>query len=98
MSNIAATIQNQIGNRALYMLGAKNLIDHGDALSFRIRGSRKANYIKVTLDPSDTYSIEFKKLGRAPAYKVTDVADFSGVYVDSLHAIIERTTGLYTSI
>ena len=39
----ASIIKDQIGGKALFMLGAKNLLDHGDALSFRIRGSKAVN-------------------------------------------------------
>ena len=93
---IAATIQQQLGNRTFVMLGAHCLIDHGDALSFKFRGSRAANYVKVTLAADDTYTVDFKKLGRN--YSVKDVSETAGVYVDSLHALIESTTGLYTSL
>lgn len=96
--NIAETIRRQIGGGSLFMLGARNLLDHGNAFSFRIRGSRKVNYVKITLDPSDTYTMEFKKIGRSPKFKVTDVAIFEDVYCDMLHSLIEDTTGLRTRI
>lgn len=91
---IAATIQKQVGSRALYMLGAYNLIDHGDALSFKFKGSRKANHLKITLAGDDTYTMTFIKIR---GYDFKSVHEVSGVYVDSLHAVIEDTTGLYTS-
>jgi hypothetical protein len=100
---VAETIRRQIGAGALFMLGAWNLISYRDglgALSFRVKGSRKpfANWVKITLDASDTYTVEFKRLGRAPSFKVFDVADYSDVYVDMLHGLIEKHTGLYTSL
>ena len=95
-TNVARTIQLQLGF-ALRMLGAKDLADHGDALSFKIRGSKKVNYIKVTLDPSDTYNVSFKKVTRR-GLNVKDVSDHSGIYVDGLKPLIERVTGLYTSL
>lgn len=94
--SVAKTISESLGGGTLFMLGAKNLVDHGDGLSFRVRGSKRVNYVKITLDPSDTYSVEFKKIGRAPSFKVTEVSDFSMVYVDRLHDLIESETGLYT--
>ena len=93
---VAEIIRQQIGGLALRMLGANNLIDHGDALSFRIKGSRKANYIKITLTPMDDYTVEFKKIGRAPNFKITDVSTHEMIYVDMLHDLIESVTGLYT--
>jgi len=63
MSQVANIIRDQIGGKALFMLGAKNLLAHGEenALSFRIRGSKKVNYIKISLTPSDLYTMEFGK-------------------------------------
>jgi len=92
---IAKTIANQIGNPALFMLGAKNLIDHGDALSFRVRGSKAVNYIKITLTPADLYTMEFGKVWGSK-YTVKNVED--GMYFDMLRDAIERNTGLYTSL
>ena len=72
---IAQTIQSQLGNGCFFMLGASNLVAHDDGLSFRFKGCRKANYCKVTLDASDTYTMEFLKIGRAPKYTVTGLFD-----------------------
>lgn len=97
MSNVAKIIIEQIGGKALFMLGAKNLLNHGEenALSFRIRGSKKVNYIKISLTPSDLYNMEFGKIW-GHNYKV--VREVNEVYVDMLHSLIEDTTGLYTSL
>ena len=91
----ASIIKNQIGGKALFMIGAKNLLDHGNALSFRVRGSKAVNYVKITLTPSDLYDVEYGKVWGAN-YKVK--ATEEGIYCDMLHASIERNTGLYTSL
>jgi len=93
--NIARTIQSQLGS-ALVMMGAHNLIDHGDALSFKFKGSRKANHLKITLAGDDTYTMDFLKLGRN--FSIREVASFSGVYASNVKSVIESTTGLYTSL
>lgn len=93
--SIAATIGDQIGHKALYMLGAKNLVNHGDALSFRIRGSKAVNYIKITLNGMDLYDMEFGKIW---GDKYTVKATHNDVYNDMLHSLIEKETGLYTSL
>ena len=94
---IARTILAQLGNLALSMLGSKNLVDLGDGLSFRVRGSKRANYVEIRLDAGrDLYNVAIKKIGRAPGFKITDVAEHEGIYVDQLHELIERDTGLYT--
>jgi len=94
--SIATTIRNQIGGKSLYMIGAKNLIDHGNGLSLRTGrvAAGKANYIKITLNASDTYDMEFQKI--AKNCKV--IAEETGVYFDMLHGMIEQHTGLYTSL
>jgi hypothetical protein len=95
MANVAETIRQQIGHKALYMMGAKNLLNHGNALSFRIRGSRKVNYIKITLNSMDTYDLEFGKI-HGMNYRI--VEEFEGAYADMLHCVIEHRTGLHLSL
>lgn len=96
MSNgIAQTIAGQLGNRALAMLGAQDLMAEENALMFRIRGSKTARKIRIVLEESDTYTVEFWK---GADLKIAKVAEFPGVYVADLHQTIERFTGLYTSL
>lgn len=92
---IATEIRNQIGHKALYMLGAKNIAGDSNSLSFRIRGSQKVNHIKIALNSMDLYDMTFGKI-RGDSYKV--VSEKNGVYNDMLHGIIESETGLYTSL
>ncbi|RLB43363.1 MAG: hypothetical protein DRH30_03205 [Deltaproteobacteria bacterium] len=96
--SIASTIKSQLGGMALKMMGAHALLDHGNGLSFKFKGSPKANYLKITLDPSDTYSVEFQKIGRAPAFEGTNKKVFEDIYVGMLHELIEANTGLYLSL
>ncbi len=93
--SIATTIRDQIGGKALFLLGAKNLVDCGDALSFRIRGSKAVNYIKITLNGMDLYDMEF---GKVWGSKYTVKATHNDVYNDMMHSLIEKETGLYTSL
>ena len=96
---IAKTILQQLGgSKFLVMTGAKNLLDHGNALSMRISGNmtrNRINYVKITLDPSDTYTVEFGKV-RGTKYTVVDSVD--DVYCDKLREIFESKTGLLTSL
>jgi hypothetical protein len=93
----ATTIRDQIGRKALAMLGAYDLVAFDTGLQLKIRGSRKVNVIRVTLDPTDTYTVKFSRW--QPKRMVnTAVADFSHVHADELNELIERTTGLYTSL
>jgi len=90
-------IYKQIGRKAFFMLGAKNIVSHSkeNALSFRIRGSNKVNYIKVTLNSMDTYDVEYGKI-RGDKYHV--VAEDKGIYDDMLLKSIQNNTGLYTKL
>jgi len=96
---IAQTIIDQLGKGALYMFGAKDLLDLGNGLQFRIRGSKRANTIMIELDQgADLYNLRILKIGRAPGYKITEVANVSGLFADQLRPVIEQHTGLYMSL
>lgn len=94
--SIANTISKQIGGSALFMIGAKNLLDHGDALSFKIgRNSKSVNYVKITLNSNDLYDIEFCWVNKNG---VKERSREDGIYNDMLRGAIERNTGMYTSL
>jgi len=96
---IPEVIRDQIGGQALTMLGAYNLLQDSKTnnpyLSFRIRGSRKINYIKISYTLDDLYEMEFGQV-RKFDYKVVDKHGM--VCADQLHDIISDATGLATSL
>lgn len=92
---VANTIRIQIGYKALFMLGATNLTEGENFLFFKIKGSKKANFVKITLDPTDTYTMTFSK-ARAGKMKVTD--EVSGLFCDDMLDVIEHCTGLCVSL
>jgi len=92
---VARTIMGQLGNKTLKMLGAYQFVALKNGVKFRIRGSRKINLIKITLNPMDTYDIEFWRIRGTSFKKVSEV---KGIYFDQLHQVIEQETGLYTSL
>jgi len=97
--SLGNTIRDQIGGRALQMLGAKDFVGDDDSLTFRIgRNAQGVTHIRIQLDPSDTYTVQFLKVGRAPYFHRTVVSEASDIYVDQLRGLIERKTGLYTSL
>lgn len=53
------------------------------------------NWVRVTLDPSDTYSLVAEYV---TVNKVTDVYTQSDVYCDELQKVCARATGLYTRL
>lgn len=97
---VADIILQQIGgNKFIVMTGAKNFLSHNNqALSFQLP-SRFAkdgiNYVKITLNDSDTYDMEFGKIwGRN--YKIVKTS--SDVYCDMLQNIFTAVTGLDTHL
>jgi hypothetical protein len=93
---VANIIKDQLGGKALFMIGAKNFSGTDDSLSFRIgRNNKKINYIKITLNGLDQYDVEYGYI-RAMKYTVREID--SNLYVDMLHGSIERATGLYTHL
>ena len=94
----ATTILNQLGgNKFRVMTGAKNFMDHGNALSMRIgRNSSNSNYLKITLNDSDLYDVRFSKVTKMGEEK--SVREFNDVYNDMLVEIFESLTGMYTSL
>lgn len=72
----------------------------GPSLSFRLPGAGGfckdgINCVTITLDPSDTYTVEFLRIR---GQKVKTIASVSDVYNDNLREVFERYTGLRTSL
>lgn len=95
---VAQTILAQLGgNKFLAMTGAKSLVGSDNSLTFKIgRGAtNKATHCRITLEISDTYTVEFfqyRSLDMKPLSKV------SGAYCDNLRAVFESATGMRTSL
>jgi hypothetical protein len=102
---IARTIIDQLSARrgCLSLLGAKNLLDNGHGLQFKIgRNVKRVTHITIDLAADDTYTVKFSRVPTVKALckgaEVVTLAELDGVYVDSLHATIEQHTGLFTSL
>jgi hypothetical protein len=94
--NVADTIRQQIGQRALYMLGAKNLVGDHNSLTFRIgRNAKSITHVRVTLDPSDTYTVETLRATVSSNKVLSKVSD---IYVDQLRSTIAHATGMALSL
>lgn len=95
--NTAQTILSQLGgNRFIAMTGCSNFLSDTSSLSFKLpRGcANKATHCTITLDASDTYTVEFVKCNmRAAVYRQV-VAETSGVYAESLTELFTAATGL----
>lgn len=97
--SIANVILAQLGGsgRLSMMIGAKNFIDHNGALSFKVgRNGKGVNYVKITLDASDTYTVEFRFVRGVSTNNLKSKA--KGIYADQLKGVIERGIEMYLSL
>jgi len=96
----AVTI-DQLGGvgRLATMIGARDFVQDNDGrtIQFGFKGSRKANKVRITLEASDTYTVEFFKYNRR-TFECPIVASFEDVHADMLRDVFESTTGLCLSI
>ena len=95
---IAETILQQLGGkgRLSMMISAWNIKVEDDGVSFRFKGSIIANYVKIILDPSDTYNLEFMIINAAKG-TCEEKEKYSMIYNDMLVNTFEEYTGLYLS-
>lgn len=95
---IADEILRQLGGRRfIAMTGAKDLVDGGKYLAFKLpgRGFSKYNYIKITLNSLDLYDIELGNIRRKKGvldYKKQKVE--RNIYADMMVELLEKHTGL----
>ena len=104
LNQIAQTIADQIGRRAMVMIGAKDLTGSDNALTMHVgRGPRGATHVRVVLEPDDTYTVESIAVRRRTVNGIPElgrkvIASTSDVYAEQLCQAIETVTGLYTSL
>jgi hypothetical protein len=93
---IGKTIYNQLGNKTLFMIGAKNLTVNKKGASFKImRNSKKITHISIEMNSMDLYDVTFYNC-RNYQYKIINKAN--NIYNDQLNSIIEVNTGLATKL
>lgn len=93
---VPTEILRQLGGRGRVgaMLGVTQFAGDDTSLrvKFKARGKDGINCFKVTLDPSDTYTVEFFRVWSTDWLDKGKVED---VYCDNLVETIENRTGLY---
>lgn len=99
---VARTTLDQLGGagRLSAMTGAREFFHFsnpdGSGVRFRFAGSSTVgNVCHITLAWDDTYTVAFYY---CRGIKSRKVADWTGVYADSLRGLFERHTGLYLSL
>ncbi|WP_415913391.1 hypothetical protein [Neptuniibacter sp. QD37_11] len=109
--HVAETIRSQLGPQALALMGAFRFVaseakdDHCGFLQFLIQGSEKVQKIRISLLHSDTYRIEYFKvpsidqmvnMSEEENLKAIEAVQVDeGVYVEDMHRLIVRATGLF---
>jgi hypothetical protein len=96
---IAEIILQQLGGKGKLsmMIEMWNIKVEDNGVSFRFNGSQVANYIKIVLDPSDTYNLEFMQINSAKGI-CEEKKRYSMIYCDQLINTFEEYTGLYLSL
>ncbi len=94
---VAQTILEQLGGgRFVAMTGARDFFGTKDSLTFKIgTNARGVNLVRILLEPSDTYRMEFYRVKKSTADLLTA---FDDVYWEDLQRFFSETTGLYTSL
>lgn len=108
--NASAVIQQLGGNRIFAMAFDVYTVETDKAVTFRIAKGlarsmgkhkttgRKPTHVRVTLDPSDTYTVEILSVQAKAADMVVTNSRLEMVYGDQLAAVVEMNTGLRLSL
>lgn len=97
--SIAKTIVQQFGNKALAMVGARNINQIKGGIQFQVGGNAKGiNKIQIRLMANDTYSVDMLRqtMGKNP--KIKPISHTDDVYFDSLRDVIASGTGMATAL
>ena len=90
------------GSRFRAMTGAHTFLAHDDGLSFKVPRTmtrNHINYVKISLNEMDLYTVFFGKIVKRKAgYAIDEVAVWSDVYNDGLQAAFSKETGLDTHL
>lgn len=92
---VANTILRQLGGGRFIMMTGATCYADTNALVVKFKGSKKANYLRIELTPSDLYHMKFLKVWGT---KSKEVAEYDRVYADMLRDIFTEVTGLYTKL
>jgi hypothetical protein len=94
MQQISKTIRQQIGVANLMSCGAREFKLLGfdspkKGVQFRVNHSAKRHYIKVILEPNDTYTVISYRLKRVTGEHI-DIVDLYDIYCENLAETIYR--------
>ena len=94
--DIANTIRDQIGNKALVMIGASNYVAIKKGIRFNIgKNESQVTHIEVYLNVHDLYDVTFYN---CEANQLNVINKIEGVYFAELAEVIEEGTGMRTNL
>lgn len=92
MQAIANIIRKQIGISTLMACGAREwrfLEDGKKGTGFRVNAGVKREYISISLEPNDTYTVKHYKLKRVTNEEII-LSQFNDVYCEMLSNMVYR--------
>lgn len=91
-TTIAGTILNQLGGRRFVaMTGAHSILNLGNGLQVKFKGSKRANTVRIELDANDLYTVRFYKIKGLDCVEIDSV---ELVHAFDLQRLFTRVTGL----
>ena len=95
-TTIAGTILNQLGGRRFVaMTGAHSILNLGNGLQVKFKGSKRANVMRVELLECDLYTVRFYKMRGLDCPMVDE---YALIYCDDLQRVFTEATGLDTHL
>ncbi len=106
----ANTVIEQLGGKRIFAMAFESATHDDTSVTFRIaRGlarsmgkhkvtGRKPTHVRVTLEPSDTYTVEVLSVNVKADEMVVTNSSLPMVYGDQLAAVVEMNTGLRLSL
>lgn len=92
----AAIILNQLGgSKFIAMVGAHGILNLGNGLQLKFRGSKRANVVRIELNANDLYTLRFFK---QKGLDCPELEGYTMVHAESLTTIFTRVTGLHVSL
>ena len=96
MGSIAQVILAQLGgSRFLAMTGTSKLLALDNGLQFALPFPSAPNKIRITLDPTDTYTVGAFRVSK---FEVKNRGTVEDVYAEDLRWVFTQLTGLETSL
>ena len=110
MSATADAILEQLGGRRIFAMAFESATYSDTSVTLRIakglarsmskhkQTGRKPTHVRVTLEPSDTYTVEVISVNMKEPDAVVTNSRLYPVYADQLAAVVEMNTGLRLSL